>query len=435
MSVGQDLPRQPLPASPQPVEPRGGDASGARKLLVFIVVVLAVGAMHMASVVFVPLALATALTLLMWPLHRRMTRAVPAWLSVMALALLVIASMSIVIGGVVYAGRTTVSKLGDPGGGTADAYQSLRSRMKSSGLPVGWLPEEFSVPESQSSGSGSSSGSSFESTQSNPLTYTPRQGTSGDNANAQHSNAQQNENQGDSANQSETQNANQGDAKSRPTGLLQNVISFLLRGARGVLWNLLMVGLAVFLMVLLILEMPSIRARFKRALDDGRYNQLERIAEQSMQQFRLYLVEKTITGALAGVATGLLCWATSVPGALAWGILAFVFNYVPNIGVYLSAFPPVILGFVTGGVTTGLIVLAGLILIETLSANLLEPILQGGALVLSPFMALVSLVFWAWLWGPIGAVISVPLTATLLVILRNVAATKLAGRLLSDTES
>lgn len=137
-----------------------------------------------------------------------------------------------------------------------------------------------------------------------------------------------------------------------------------------------------------------------------------------------YVIIKTGASLLTGVAAGLLTWAIGVDYPFLWGSLAFLLNFVPNIGSVIAAIPPVTLALVQLGPLAGLEVVVGYILINTLVGNLLEPRLLGHGVGLSPLVVFLSLLFWGWVLGPIGMVLSVPLTVGMRIGLEAVESTR-----------
>ena len=102
-----------------------------------------------------------------------------------------------------------------------------------------------------------------------------------------------------------------------------------------------------------------------------------------------------------------------------WGLLAFLFNYVPSLGSIIAAVPPIILAFIQLGSGRALGVVAVFVAINLLVGNLVEPSLMGRRLGLSSLVVFLSLVFWGWVWGPVGMILSVPLTMIIKIMLEN----------------
>ena len=142
-----------------------------------------------------------------------------------------------------------------------------------------------------------------------------------------------------------------------------------------------------------------------------------------------YLVIKTLISVATGAVLGLWAWAMGLELPLLLGLIAFSLNYVPTIGSVIASLPALALALVQVDATTGeflgfdlqltMIVGLGYLTVNIVFGNWLEPTLMGRRLGLSTMVVVLSLVFWGWLWGPIGAVLSVPLTMVVKIMLEN----------------
>jgi AI-2 transport protein TqsA len=132
-----------------------------------------------------------------------------------------------------------------------------------------------------------------------------------------------------------------------------------------------------------------------------------------------YLAIKTRISVTSGVLSGLLCWIVGVDFPLLWGVLAFLLNYVPTLGSVIALTPPTILAFLLLGWQHGIALLAGYLTIEMVMGNVIEPRVMGKTLGLSTLVVFLSLVFWGWIWGPIGMFLSVPLTMVVKILLEH----------------
>ncbi|MDO4896015.1 MAG: AI-2E family transporter, partial [Moraxella sp.] len=125
--------------------------------------------------------------------------------------------------------------------------------------------------------------------------------------------------------------------------------------------------------------------------------------------------------ALISLFTGLCVWALlvvlDVQYAVLWATLCFLLNFVPNIGSVMAAIPVVLQAFLLNGFSIGASVMVGILLINIVIGNLLEPKIMGKNLGLSTLMVFLSLLFWGWLLGVVGMLLSVPLTMTLKIVL------------------
>lgn len=138
-----------------------------------------------------------------------------------------------------------------------------------------------------------------------------------------------------------------------------------------------------------------------------------------VQRVQRYLILKTLVSLATGLLVALLVWIVGLDFALFWGFLAFVLNYIPNVGSFLAALPAVFLSAVQLGAPRTLVIAAGYLVINIVLGNLVEPAIMGRGLRMSPFAIFLALVFWGWLWGPLGMILSVPLTVSLKILFEN----------------
>lgn len=174
------------------------------------------------------------------------------------------------------------------------------------------------------------------------------------------------------------------------------------------------------------LDAPALRAALSKRLrqtprPEGVEDRSERIIEGTIDdglgEIRRYVVVKGCLSLVGGAALGVWCWAWGVEGALVWGTVAFLFNFVPIVGSLIAAIPPVVLAFVTAGPGSALGVAAGYMAVNLLVDNIVEPRVMGRAVGLSPLVVLIAMAVWGFVLGPIGALLSVPLTIALRTVL------------------
>ena len=166
--------------------------------------------------------------------------------------------------------------------------------------------------------------------------------------------------------------------------------------------------LIIITVVFMLLEASSLPKKLREILDDP--DKALPHFEKLANEIKRYLALKTwICLATGLLATGLLL-ATGVDYPFLWGALAFLLNYIPTIGSLVAAIPPVLLAFVQYGYTRGIIVAVGYIVLNLVIGNFVEPRVMGKGLGLSTLVVFLSLIFWGWVFGPIGMILSVPLT-------------------------
>jgi predicted PurR-regulated permease PerM len=147
-----------------------------------------------------------------------------------------------------------------------------------------------------------------------------------------------------------------------------------------------------------------------------------------------YFGVRTRLNLLTGVGVFLLLLILGVDFALLWGVLAFLLSYVPYIGLVVAGIPPVILALAEHGVGRALIVVAGMILVNLAAENILEPRMTGKALKLSPVVVIVAFFIFGWLLGPTGALLSMPITVTIMLIAEQDERTRWVARFMGSAE-
>jgi predicted PurR-regulated permease PerM len=139
----------------------------------------------------------------------------------------------------------------------------------------------------------------------------------------------------------------------------------------------------------------------------------------SASDIQKYLGVKTLISAATGVAAYAWCLIFGLKFPLLWGIVAFVFNYIPAVGSTAAAIPAIIEGLVTNGPGCAIGVTIGYGIINFALDSLVQPMLLGRRFGISGLVVVLSVVFWGWLWGPVGMFLAVPLTMMIKVLLEN----------------
>jgi AI-2 transport protein TqsA len=197
-------------------------------------------------------------------------------------------------------------------------------------------------------------------------------------------------------------------------GILLDVVGFTVAGIATLLSNLFLVLLT---MSFILLEAVSFTRKLRqvRSVPEGEADYLSGVPGEVLR----YLWLKTLISVATGVLVGLWVAALGVDFAVLWGFLAFVLNYIPNFGSVLAALPAVLLAIIQMGPGWAIVVALGYVAINLLMGNLLEPFVMGRRLGLSPLVVLLSLFFWGWVWGPVGMLLSVPLTMVIKIVMEN----------------
>ena len=213
--------------------------------------------------------------------------------------------------------------------------------------------------------------------------------------------------------------ADQLTAAMAPSGmfdLVGGVIGDMVRALGSLLSNSFLVLLTV---VFILFEAAGFGAKLKSAFGDVHdlFGPMARMASQVQN----YLVAKTVISAATGVVIGMWVGLMGLDFPLSWGLLAFMFNFIPTLGSIFAAVPAVLLALIQPdlGPESAAIIAAGYLAVNVMFGSLLEPTLMGHRLGLSTLVVFISLVFWGWVWGPVGMLFSVPLTMVVKITLEN----------------
>jgi predicted PurR-regulated permease PerM len=128
------------------------------------------------------------------------------------------------------------------------------------------------------------------------------------------------------------------------------------------------------------------------------------------QGTRTYLAVTTVFGLIVAVIDTGLLWALGVPAAFVWGVLAFVTNFIPNIGFVIGVVPPALIALLDSGPGLMVAVIVLYSLVNVVIQSIIQPRIVGSAVGLSTTLTFLSLVFWAWILGPLGALLAVPMS-------------------------
>lgn len=188
--------------------------------------------------------------------------------------------------------------------------------------------------------------------------------------------------------------------------------------------------ISIIIVAMVLLEVPQLPAKLQQIM----VRPVEGMGaiQRALDSVSRYLVLKTAISLVTGVVVWVMLLALDVRFAFVWGLLAFALNYIPNIGSVLAAIPPILQVLVFSGLYDALILLAGYLVINLVFGNILEPRMMGRGLGLSTLVVFLSLIFWGWLLGPVGMLLSVPLTIIVKIGLEQTAGGQSIAVLLSD---
>jgi predicted PurR-regulated permease PerM len=176
-------------------------------------------------------------------------------------------------------------------------------------------------------------------------------------------------------------------------------------------------GMILILMMFVLMEAPGTHSRLVRVRMAGGPDFTGLL--RSASDIQKYLGVKTLISALTGLLAGVWCYMLDLQYPLLWAILAFLFNYIPAVGSTAASIPPVVEALAQHGSGTALFVAVGYGGINFCLDNFVQPTLLGRRFGMSSLVIVLSVIFWGWLWGPLGMFLAVPLTMVFKVLLDN----------------
>jgi predicted PurR-regulated permease PerM len=203
-------------------------------------------------------------------------------------------------------------------------------------------------------------------------------------------------------------------APSSPLETIETVVSPLLH-------PLATTGLVAIFVIFILLQRGDLRNRFIRLVGSHDLQRTTAAMNDAARRLsRFFLMQVLLNGSF-GIIIGLGLWAIGVPSPLLWGILAAISRFIPYVGAIIAAGGPLVLAAAVDPNWTMLLETAALFaLVELVMGQVVEPLLYGHSTGLSPIAVIVAVTFWTWLWGPVGLLLSTPLTVCLVVLGRHV---------------
>ena len=188
--------------------------------------------------------------------------------------------------------------------------------------------------------------------------------------------------------------------------------------------------LLLLLMAFMMLEAVRYPEKLRVALSHRR-GAIERFGAFA-KSIRSYVVINAIFGMVVAVLQTILLLALGVDYAILWGVMSFLLSFVPNVGFLIALVPPTLLALVEFGFGRALTVLVGYVVVNSIVDNAIKPRFVGESLDLSPIVVVMSLLFWGWLIGPLGALVAVPLSLALKFFFESFEESRWIAHLMSD---
>jgi predicted PurR-regulated permease PerM len=215
--------------------------------------------------------------------------------------------------------------------------------------------------------------------------------------------------------------------------------SSLLQVVRNLMGSFLSVLTTTFLVTIFCIFMlagrDDLRARLLRIVGSQNARLTNQVLKDTAHRLSRYLLMQFVVNLTYGVPIGLGLWFIGIPDPLLWGMIASLFRYIPYAGPWIAASLPIAVGFaVSSDWAKPVLVFTLFGVVEILTANFLEPFLYGNSIGITPLAVLLAAVFWTGLWGPVGLLLSMPLTVCLISIAKYVPQLELLNQLFAETK-
>lgn len=331
-----------------------------------------IAALYIAREIFIPLALATLVTFLLAPLVSALERTIGRIAAVLVSVVLVVAA----IGGIAW---ILSSQFGDLANNLPTYKQNITAKLRALHLPIDDPPATLE-----------------------PTTSSAK---------------------------APTAPAAQDILHTSPIALAQTAVASLVSPLGNA-------ALVTLLAIFMLTNREDLRGRFIRLIGHGRISTTTRAMDDAgfrVARYLLLLLAVNLSfGAIIAAGLALI----GIPNAILWGCLAALLRFIPYVGCWIAAALPFSLALaVSSSWTSPLLVLGLFLVVEIVNANFLEPWLYGTHTGVSPFALIVAAIFWTWLWGTIGLLLSTPLTVCLVVMGRHVPRLSFLSTILSDEKS
>lgn len=195
-------------------------------------------------------------------------------------------------------------------------------------------------------------------------------------------------------------------------------------------------ALVLVLLIFMLMQREELRNRIIRLIGQGRISTTARAMDEAGARVSKYLLMQLVVNVTYGLSVAIGLHFIGVPNAILWGALAAVLRFIPYLGPWIAAAFPILLSLASSpGWMAPLLTMALFIVLELISNNVMEPWLYGSSTGVTPIALIVAALVWTWLWGPVGLVLSTPLTVCLVVMGRHIPKLAFLSIVLSDEEA
>lgn len=192
-------------------------------------------------------------------------------------------------------------------------------------------------------------------------------------------------------------------------------------------------GIVFVVLIFILMQREDLRDRMIRLFGASDLHRTTVAMDDAARRLSRYFLTQLALNASFGAAVAVGLWLIGVPSPLLWGVFAALMRFVPYVGSFLAAAPPILLAAAVDPGWSMALMAAGLFLIgEPLMGHVVEPVVYGQSTGLSPFAVVIAAIFWTWIWGPVGLIIATPLTLCLVVLGRHVERLEFLDVLLGD---
>ena len=181
--------------------------------------------------------------------------------------------------------------------------------------------------------------------------------------------------------------------------------------------------IVIVFMAYMLAGQPRFKRKVAAAFPESQSRSIESMIEAITSKIQTYLTTKTIVSFITALVALIIFWGFGLDFAVFWAFVIFLFNFIPNIGSIIASFLPVLFSVLQfGSFGTAFWLLIALTVLQFIMGNVIEPRIMGYSLDLSPTMVIISLIFWGYIWGVAGMLLSVPILATVTIITERIEA-------------
>ena len=192
-------------------------------------------------------------------------------------------------------------------------------------------------------------------------------------------------------------------------------------------------ALILLFMLFILASHGQFMQKIDRAFPPSESFHLKKVVQNIDSRVRTYLLTTLLINTAAGVTMTLVLFIFGVDLAFLWGILTFLLMFIPSIGSIFAISMPILVAFLQfDSVSTPIIVAIVVIVSQLLIGSYIAPRVMGSTLNLSPLLILISIIFWGWVWGPLGMILAVPITSAITIIFENIPPLHPLGILMSS---